>query len=549
MTKSTEPRLAFRAALGRYKGARLAAIRLAQGFPSDSERIRPAGSAEEITDYLDQPAAVEALAARLPLGSRLALSLFAVTEARWMSMAGLAHALGVLGVEWTPALLRLLELGLLAIEPSAEIGSVDDFATALKRGSQSGLIFRAHPAVPHAVRTVRPDGRLPAVSGPVVQIRESDGLEALLRLGALWQRAAAEPFRQTQQGEFYKRDRERIVNDPVLAGPLADAMAPLPGLAMLWLELARQVGLMAPDESGQRLLAAEPSFWSDNAVHLPQMIATGWLALRTWHEPRGAAVDWVVSNLAVPYLRTPLLLWLATLEEGEWVALDDLAEYLSTRCPGWDRVWFVDRDRNPDARGILDPPPRSSRRRAATPGRSRPGDEPSPQRSSVLEAVLLGAAYPLGLVRAAEAQGRGTGGRVVQLTPLGRYVLAMGPTPPPRPAFEQFLFVQPNFEVIAYRQGLTPSLVGRLSRFVRWSQIGAALELKLTRDSILLGLDGGLTPESMLETLSRHSSKSLPAAVVDAVRTWASRRERVTYYAAATLMEFSSSAERDQGLR
>ena len=86
----------------------------------------------------------------------------------------------------------------------------------------------------------------------------------------------------------------------------------------------------------------------------------------------------------------------------------------------------------------------------------------------------------------------------MQITPLARYVLALGPTPPPRTTFEQFLFVQPNFEVIAYRQGLTPQLVGRLSRFVWWSQIGAALELKLTRDSIVLGLDGGLTPEAIL---------------------------------------------------
>ena len=137
---------------------------------------------------------------------------------------------------------------------------------------------------------------------------------------------------------------------------------------------------------------------------------------------------------------------------------------------------------------------------------------------------------------------------MVQLTPLGRYVLAAGPTPPPRPAFEQFLFVQPNFEVIAYRQGLTPQLVGRLSRFAWWTQFGAALELRLTRESILLGLDGGLTPESMLDLLRRHSQRSLPAGVVDAIRTWATHRERVTYYAAATLIEFGSQDERDQAL-
>ena len=161
----------------------------------------------------------------------------------------------------------------------------------------------------------------------------------------------------------------------------------------------------------------------------------------------------------------------------------------------------------------------------------------------MLESVLLGAAYPLGLIRAGTENGSGR--IVVQITPLRRYVLALGPTPPPRTTFEQFLFVQPNFEVIAYRQGLTPQLVGRLSRFVWWSQIGAALELKLTRDSIVLGLDGGLTPEAILETLTKHSQRALPAGVTDAVTNWANRRERVTYYAAATLIEFSSSSERD----
>ena len=116
-----------------------------------------------------------------------------------------------------------------------------------------------------------------------------------------------------------------------------------------------------------------------------------------------------------------------------------------------------------------------------------------PQGRRLLEAILLGAAYPLGLVRAGD-QRHPTERRVVQLSALGRYVLAVGPAPPPRPAFEHFLFVQPNFEVIAYRQGLTPQLVGRLSRFAWWTQIGSALELKLSRESIVLGLDRGPKP-------------------------------------------------------
>jgi hypothetical protein len=113
---------------------------------------------------------------------------------------------------------------------------------------------------------------------------------------------------------------------------------------------------------------------------------------------------------------------------------------------------------------------------------------------------------------------------------------------------EKFLFVQANFDLIAYRQGLSPQIVGQLSRFAWWSQLGSALELKLTRKSIVLGLDWGLTAESMLEILTRHSQRPLPPAVIDAVKTWTSRRERVTFYPAVTLIEFGSAAERDLAL-
>src|SRR6185312_2571792 len=128
------------------------------------------------------------------------------------------------------------------------------------------------------------------------------------------------PIRQTQQGTLYKRDRDRVVEDPVLAGPIADAMAPLPDLAAFWLALARRVGLVEPDASGQRLMAASPEFWSDNAVHLPQMIATGWLSLRAWQEPTGTIPPDApeTDEPAMPYLRPAVMLWLATLGEAEW---------------------------------------------------------------------------------------------------------------------------------------------------------------------------------------------------------------------------------------
>jgi hypothetical protein len=491
-----------------------------------------------MTEYLDDQAAVLGLFDRLSPGSRLALGLYGLTESTSFSVAGLSVALRILETEPAPAIVRLLELGLLAADPDSSSGPVDEFSEVLESRDPLRVFLRVHPAVPKTIRTTRPEGRLPVPAGPIHQIREPDGLEAVIRLAALWQRVGAEPLRQTQQGVLYKRDSDRIELDPVLSAPIADSIAALPGSPSLWLDLARRVGLIELDAGGERLLAADTEFWTENEFHLPQMIATSWLALQNWHElPSGPrAVSQAES--AAAYVRPALLLWLSTLAESEWIALEDLATHLTAHWPAWIRL-------------SLNPPADESSREATRPvsrgrARSRTDSNSHPKAMAILEAILLGAAYPLGLIRTGEE--RSTRRRVVQLSALGRYVLAAGPTPPPRPAFEQFLFVQPNFEVIAYRQGLTPQLVGRLSRFAWWSQIGSALELKLSRESIVFGLDRGAKPKWMLETLSRHSQHPLSRGVVDAINNWAERRERVIFYTATTLIEFSNEIERDGAL-
>jgi hypothetical protein len=533
-----DPRRAFRAALARYKPARLAAIRLAQGGAAAGMRIRPVGNADELTEHLDEPCAVEALAARLSKGARLALVVFGLTEAASIPAVALAHAVKLLGAEPNTAILELLELGLIAIEVGAEFGAVDEFRVVLERMTVPRARLRIHPAVSRGVRTVSPEAKLPRTTVAVVQIRESDGLEPILRLGALWQRVGAEPLRQTQHGTLYKRDRDRLTDDPVLAGPIADALEPFPDGCALWFAVARHVGLIEQDPSGEKLFAASPEFWTDNAVHLPQMIATAWLALPAWDEREGGVAEPGHAGRGIAFPRVVALLWLSAMGDTEWVALDDLAARLFSLSPGWDQAWGMDEPRAAVSAAGRVIPERGSKK-------AKLGAE-SARGASLLESILLGTAYPLGLVRAAEEVR--TRRRVVQLTPLGRYVLALGPTPPPRPSFEHFLFVQPNFEVVAYRQGLTPQLVGRLSRFAWWTQLGAALELKLNRESIVHGLDGGLTPESMLETLTRHSQRPLPPGVIDAIKNWAVRRERVTYYGAATLIEFGSRVDRDLAL-
>ena len=307
--------------------------------------------------------------------------------------------------------------------------------------------------------------------------------------------SAAEPLRQTQQGTLYKRDRDRLTEDPVLACPIADALKPLARLPELWLELAlpcrsdraRPGGRPAARRSAGILdrqrgpPAADDRHWLDGAAILAR--AGSDLRRRDHARARPCRI-----------LRFALLLLLvgarANRSGSPWTTWPS---QLSERWPAWDRLSFADRARGVARRGRG----AADRRRAGLGSRGARGAAARARRAGVGPARRGLSARP-GPRRRGR---RGPDGVVVQLTPLGRYVLAVGPTPPPRPTFEQFLFVQPNFEVIAYRQGLTPQFVGRLSRFAWWSQIGAALELKLTRESIVLGLDGGLTPEAILETL------------------------------------------------
>ncbi len=540
------PMVAYRAALARQDVARLRAIAAALGFTEPESRSANV-LAGQIADHLDNARAIESLLGRLEHGPRMALGLFALTEATSWPVLGLTQALECLGAEPLATVRALVEAGVLAVsvDSVADRELLGDVIGRLER-EPGGLTLHAHPAALAAARTVLPAGSRPVPAGPVGMIREADGLEPVLRLAALWQRVDEDPLRQTQQGMLYKRDRERLEDDPVLAGPISDALEPLPDMTALWLSLAFGVGLVVPDPAGDgdRVIAARPDYWAEHAIHLPQMIATRWLGLRNWHEQGGMQQEGSTVELAVPYLRPAVLLWLATLGPDDWVAVDDLSAHFRLLAPRWDRTALGEQ-----TPAIVSPPPGARSRSARSAGGksdSGPWSAPGGLGTGVLESFLLGVAYQLGLIRAAEESGSGR--RVVQLAPLGRYVLALGPPPPPRPSYEHFLFVQPNFEIIAYRQGLSPVLVGTFSRFAQWSQIGAALEMRLTAESIYRGLEGGLTERLILDRLGRHSARGLPASVAEALRTWSNRRDRITYHAAATLIEFASSEDLEQGL-
>src|SRR5262249_20287165 len=105
-----------------------------------------------------------------------------------------------------------------------------------------------------------------------------------------------------------------------------------------------------------------------------------------------------------------------------------------------------------------------------------------------IETFLLGVAFPLRLVQAI----KDPAGYRVRLAPAGRGLLGLGEMPAyPGTGSSRTLLVQPNLEIVAYRQGLTPSLIARLTRIAAWRTLGAACTLQLEPETVYRALESG----------------------------------------------------------
>src|SRR5262249_30616854 len=151
-------------------------------------------------------------------------------------------------------------------------------------------------------------------------------------------------------------------------------------------------------------------------------------------------------------------------------------------------------------------------------------------------------------LRVIEASAAGAGSWQVRLSALGRWLLGVGEVPELGAVYPQTLLVQPNLEIIAYRQGLTPALIARLTRFAAWKGLGAACTLQLEPESVYRALESGSSFEEIRLTLEQHGTRAAPQAVLDALRTWANKRERITVYPSATLLEFASVEDLNEAL-
>lgn len=454
-----------------------------------------------------------------PAGRQLLALIGQSRQPRWPvgnlveMMAALGHADGLAPVQ------ALLEMGLLfPIVP--EKARVKQFDLWL------GQTVMPAVEVPTAItqRVLREPLPLAAPESAALAstVHEADGLEWPLRLAALWQQLVVVPLRRTQQRDFFKRDLDRLRGDSLIGASPADALTELPDPSLFTAALALAVGLIE-DRDGDLCAGPFAAHWT---ATLPALLAelfavlpqvAGWNAAKGWEPGAGPGNPYPSASLLA-------LVVLAQLPPDRWVKTAALDEWLVARHPFWRLA--PARDDHPNSR--------------------RKGQEKKPADDVTgVGRFLLGVAYPLKLLQAAkDADGEWQ----IRLSPLGRWAMGYGDTPPSVPTFPQTLLVQPNLEILAYRQGLTPELLVKLSRFATWRTLGAACTLQLEPSSVYRALEMGETLTSIVQALERHSMKPTPPPVLEALKTWSNKRERISVYPSAVLLEFAAPEELNEAL-
>jgi hypothetical protein len=468
-------------------------------------------------DVIGNPAVLDRRLQDLEPACRQVLAVLGHSRQPCWNLGNLVEFLIALGhPDGLQPVFALLEAGLLYPVLPSPADRVKTFEQWLAFPGPAGLQVFAHPQV--AARAVGEDFGLPDLSAPAGEQvpslglrtgQEADGLEWPLRLAVLWQQVADSPLRLTQGGGFFKRDHERLALDAVLHAPPAEHFQEVPDLPFLTFALAERVGLLEV-EDGELRHGPLPAAWEKG---LKETLETLWVQLprlEAWNPQDGwrGGEPFPANPFPSAYLLAFLLL--ARIPADAWLRPAVLEAWVMEHHPYWTGE-------------------------SLRPSRERPW----------LGTFLLGVAYHLRLVQANRDE---AGEWVVRLSGCGRWLLGLADTPPGDTTFPQTLMVQPNLEIVAYRQGLTPGLILRLTRFAAWKTLGAACTLQLEPETVYRALESGQTYETIRRTLEQHGTRAVPAAVLDSLRTWSNKRDRITVYPSATLLEFASPDDLQEAL-
>jgi hypothetical protein len=468
------------------------------------------------------PALVDRRLQDLEPAGRQLLALLGHSRQPCWGVGSLVELLITLGhADGLKPVLDLLEAGLLfplRLEPAASRAErIKNFEQWLAFPGPLGLAVFTLPSI--AVRAIGEDLGLPdlrqqaaenspsALRPPPTQ--EADGLEWLLRLSVLWQQVSAAPLRRTQQGSFFKRDGERLSQDPLLSAAPADRLADVVDPGFFIVALAEKEGLLQGVE-GELRAGALPAAWDAGLAAALESLWSDLFQLVDWNPQAGWRGGEPTVGNPFPSAYLLIFLLLARLPPEACLSPAMLEEWLLEHHPYWA------------------------------------GEEIRPSRKQPwVESFLLGVAYHLRLVQAMREDNGSWG---VRLSPTGRWLLGLAEPPSLESGFPRTLLVQPNLEIIAYRQGLTPALIAKLTRFATWKSLGPACMLQLEPDTVYRALESGQSFESIRLTLEQHGTRAVPDAVLDLLRTWSDKRERITIYPSATLLEFATAEDLNEAL-
>jgi len=337
--------------------------------------------------------------------------------------------------------------------------------------------------------------------------RIADGLEWIARTHIAIQLVMEGPMRRTQSGSMFKRDLTRLKQHEILNAAPDDQRVPCADAGSLALQWALAAGWLQSDGDEVLLKQAVPPPEAHNDCI--QLMVAALHGVEAWDPLQGSER----GEAALPILPSVLAgVLLAFHAAGDrWFTAADVGGFLWEHHPSWASTLAKDVQK---LRG-----------------------------ASWCEALLQGVYYQLGLLELYDGEPT-----QYRLTALGHWLVHQGKRPDEPPSFPQSVLVQPNAEILAYRQGLTPRLIHKLSRMATWKRLGAACTLELNAEQTYRGLESGLTLGSMVQTLNQHGTKPVPAAVSELLQRWANKRERLTVFPSATLVEFSTAADLNEAI-
>ncbi|MCP4644127.1 MAG: WYL domain-containing protein [bacterium] len=138
----------------------------------------------------------------------------------------------------------------------------------------------------------------------------------------------------------------------------------------------------------------------------------------------------------------------------------------------------------------------------------------------------------------------GDEGRLFRLTQLGRYALGVGEAPSEvRPARQDAVVVQPDFEVVAYMDRCPPELRWKLDTFCERAHGEQVRTYRLTQESVYRGVRAGSSTAAFVHKLKTHSSRPLPENVEHQLASWERKLESITVRTGCRVVECLKAKE------